>query len=270
MTLPVTDAFAQAMQRDQAGAGVLATSADTTCCPVVELRRYSLHPGMRETLITLFDREFVDAQEAVGIRVIAQFRDIDHPDFFTWMRGFPEMESRATALGAFYFGPLWARYKNEANATMISSDNVRLLRPTHPRAGIAMSADRPAPGATAIPAGLVVVTIYTLTSMGADGFADWFESTVAPRLAASGARPIASFETNASINTFPRLPVREGEHAFVWVANLADVKAYDAYVVALAADSVWRTSVRAALERRFAAPVEVWRLTPTARSRTVR
>jgi hypothetical protein len=27
-----------------------------TCCPVVELKQYTLHPGMRDTLIELFDR----------------------------------------------------------------------------------------------------------------------------------------------------------------------------------------------------------------------
>jgi hypothetical protein len=37
------------------------------CCPVVELRQYSLHPGMRDTLIDLFDREFVEGKEATGI-----------------------------------------------------------------------------------------------------------------------------------------------------------------------------------------------------------
>ena len=41
------------------GAGVL-------CSPIVELRQYTLHPGQRDTLIDLFDREFVESQEAPG------------------------------------------------------------------------------------------------------------------------------------------------------------------------------------------------------------
>ena len=37
-----------------------------TCCPIVELRQYTLHPGKRDVLIDLFDREFVESQEASG------------------------------------------------------------------------------------------------------------------------------------------------------------------------------------------------------------
>jgi len=45
----------------------------TGCCPVVELRYYALRPGKRETLIALFDHEFIETQEEVGIQLIAQF-----------------------------------------------------------------------------------------------------------------------------------------------------------------------------------------------------
>jgi hypothetical protein len=39
-----------------------------TCCPLVELRQYTLHPGKRDVLIDLFDREFVESQEALGMK----------------------------------------------------------------------------------------------------------------------------------------------------------------------------------------------------------
>src|SRR2546430_190343 len=35
-------------------------SSTETCCPIVELRQYTLHPGKRDVLIDLFDREFVE------------------------------------------------------------------------------------------------------------------------------------------------------------------------------------------------------------------
>jgi len=31
------------------------------CCPMVELRQYTWHPGKRDVLIDLFDREFVES-----------------------------------------------------------------------------------------------------------------------------------------------------------------------------------------------------------------
>ena len=53
-------------------------------------------PGRRDDLIELFDREFVETQEAVGIQVIGQFRDLDDPNRFVWLRGFNDMSARAT------------------------------------------------------------------------------------------------------------------------------------------------------------------------------
>jgi hypothetical protein len=74
---------------------------------IVELRQYTLRPGARETLIELFEREFVAGQQAVGIAVGGRFRDLDDPDRFVWMRAFPDMAQRRCALEAFYSGPVW-------------------------------------------------------------------------------------------------------------------------------------------------------------------
>lgn len=71
-------------------------------CPIVELRQYALHPGRREALITLFDREFIESQEELGIEVLGQFRDLDNPDRFVWLRGFETMPGRAEVLTGFY------------------------------------------------------------------------------------------------------------------------------------------------------------------------
>src|ERR1051325_11593894 len=72
---------------------------------ILELSQYTLHPGKRDTLIDLFDRAFVDPQEDAGMPVLGQFRDLDDPDRFVWLRGFPDHASRAARLDAFYSGP---------------------------------------------------------------------------------------------------------------------------------------------------------------------
>src|SRR5437762_11869874 len=108
------------------------------CCPVVELRQYALHPGKRDVLIDLFDREFVETQEAVGIKVIGQFRDLDHPDRFVWLRGFGDMTTRAKALTDFYGVPVWKAQRDGANTTIIESDNVLLLRPARATSGFSL------------------------------------------------------------------------------------------------------------------------------------
>lgn len=78
-------------------------TADTQ--PIVELRQYTLHPQQRDMLIDLFDREFFETQEAEGMRVRGQFRDLDQADLFVWLRGFPDMDTRRRALEAFHVGP---------------------------------------------------------------------------------------------------------------------------------------------------------------------
>jgi hypothetical protein len=100
---------------------------DASCCNVVELRQYTLHPGRREAFIDLFDREFADALDATGMTTIGQFRDLDRPDRFVWFRGFPTMEARAKELAVFYDSDLWHAHRNEANASIDDSDNVLLL-----------------------------------------------------------------------------------------------------------------------------------------------
>lgn len=251
-----------------ANPGVPAMRSDKTCCPVIELRQYTLHPGMRDSLISLFDREFVETQEATGMQVIAQFRDIDRPDVFTWLRGFPDMPSRASSLEAFYGGPVWATHRDAANGTMVSSDNVRLLRPAQPGSGFELG-ERPGPGSTTIPLDLVVATIYPLNNPGSQGFTDDFGRVILPDLIASGARPIAMLETESSPNTFPRLPVREGEHDFVWFARFPDIAAYDRWKAKIESSRHWRDVVRPMLDHHLRLPAEIWRLTPTARSRRV-
>lgn len=72
----------------------------------VELRRYTLHPGRRDALIDLFDREFVETQEAEGMAVMGQFREPAAPDRFVWLRGFADRDSRRRGLEAFYGGPV--------------------------------------------------------------------------------------------------------------------------------------------------------------------
>src|SRR6201996_9475621 len=84
----------------------------------LELRQYTLHPGKRDTLIALFEREFVEPQEAVGTRIVGTFRDLDDPDRFVWLRGFADMAARADALGAFYGGPARQAHRGTAHAAM--------------------------------------------------------------------------------------------------------------------------------------------------------
>ena len=188
-------------------------------CLVIELRQYTLHPGQRDVLIDLFEREFVETQEAVGMHVLGQFRDLDDPDRFVWLRGFPDMSARADGLAAFYGGPVWQAHRDAANATMVDSDNVLLLRPATGGSGFALTDDaRAGIGSRPLHAGLVVATICPLAAQVVPDVVTFFERTVQPALAAAGAPVAACLVTENQPNNFPRLPVREGESVVVGLA----------------------------------------------------
>jgi quinol monooxygenase YgiN len=227
-------------------------------CGVVELRRYALHPGARETLIELFEREFVESQEAVGMRVLGTFRDPDDPDSFVWMRGFPDMASRPDALQAFYGGPVWAEHHNAANATMIDSDYVLLLRPLDHASRLALDPARRQPFATIARAGAASVTICPLDPAGADSFRRFFEADIEPALRDAGADVRARFATEHRENNFPALPVREGEEVLVWLSQFSDEQARDEHLAAL--------DLHALTAGHLAGQPETLRLEPTARS----
>lgn len=72
--------------------------------------------------------------------------------------------------------------------------------------------------------------------------------------------------TEESANTFPALPVREGEQVFVWFSLFRDQAAYDEHIAALTRSQQWHDQVWEPLVRRLKADPEVLKLAPTARS----
>ena len=233
------------------------------CCRVVELRRYALYRGQRETLIDLFDREFVETQEAVGMSVLGQFRDLDDPNSFVWVRGFGDMKTRKQALEAFYGGPVWKQHAHAANATMIDSDNVLLLRPL-----VDLDFDRSrraAAGSTVDPPGLLAVTIWPLARATASEVPGLFTRELEPVLDRAGISVLATYVTEQSENTFPGLPVRENENVLVWMSMFEDERDHSRHIRSLDHSAAWRDASQA-LTQYLDAAEEVLRLRPTARS----
>jgi hypothetical protein len=236
-------------------------------CPIVELRQYTLHDGQRDVLIELFDREFVESQEAAGVTLIGQFRDLNDPNRFVWLRGFPDMASRAKALSAFYGGPAWKANARAANATMIDSDNVLLLRPAYERSGFpAPAAARPPAGHPVAPRSLVIATLYYRDRPFDNAFADFFNRSVRPVMTEAGAVPLACLVTEHAENTFPALPVREGENVFAWFARFSGQFDIAIHQRALDRSPAWRDKVLPELSAAISGEPQRLRLAPTARS----
>ena len=57
-------------------------------------------------------------------------------------------------------------------------------------------------------------------------FVQTFDARIRPALATAGLTVVGAYLPERSANTFPRLPVREGEKVFVWFARASSADAY--------------------------------------------
>jgi hypothetical protein len=226
---------------------------------VVELRQYTLRQARRDTLIDLFEERFLEPQNALGAQVIGTFRDCDDPDRFVWIRGFSDMNERQRSLEAFYGGSIWHANRDAANATIVDSDNVLLLRPA--AAGYGFE-NQSAGGKTN---GIIGARIHYLDSTDAGAFTSFFDSAIVPRMRELNVQPIARFMTHAGPNNF-RLPIRERDRVFVWFARWGSVEAEEKFSRQWASLSGWRDNAPEAVLPAFMRKPERLRLSPTAKS----
>lgn len=110
--------------------------------------------------------------------------------------------------------------------------------------------------------GLIDVTVFYLHEPAGVKLLAWCRDHMASTLAHGGALQQGWYITEAGFNNFPRLPVREGEHALVGVAvfpGTADFKRVQR-------SGHWCNSVAPNLSKWLARPPESRRLVPSARS----
>jgi len=188
---------------------------------VVEFRRYTVRDGQRENFAKYFEAYFPEAFQQLGAIAFGDFTEPEHPEHFTWMRGFHDMDERAKVNSAFYYGPVWKEHKATLNGLMTDSDNVLLLRPLNSTSQIpVLEAVDPVtePGGAK---GIVIAQIFwvkkgqieVLASAMAEDFAKYRES---------GARDAGVLVTLEATNNFPQLPVRTDGPYLVWLGMIRD------------------------------------------------
>src|SRR5262252_5190288 len=231
------------------------TKSASVCCSVLELRQYTLKPGQRDVLIDLFERHFVESQEAAGMTLVGQFRDRCRDDRFVWLRGFRSMQSRHDALETFYGGPVWAAQRDAANSTMLDSNDVLLLKPASP--DLAFQLKPAAAGVASDRSGPVTVLagIHQLTRPADAAALSRFQGSTRPILEANHVQVEGVYLTETALNTFTRLPVREGENVLVWFGTIENSD--------LPGATIERLNGLLTLENQ---PVSLLELEPTSRS----
>lgn len=172
---------------------------------IIELRQYRVHPELRHQLVAVFDAHFVDGQERDGMHIIGQFVDLDRPDRFVWLRGFDTMEQRHQALAAFYSGPVWKAHGHEANPTMIDVDDVLLLHP----AGVWQPSVAPGDSDPRI----IEIALCPLTEPTDPDQVRALREALEPLTDGF----VGMLATHHAANTFPDLPVRDGDEHLIMV-----------------------------------------------------
>jgi NIPSNAP protein len=94
---------------------------------VVEMRTYKLKPGMRERFLEVFRTQSVPEHRRLGMKILGPFLSIEEPDTFFFMRGFPDLPSRAPLKASFYEGELWKRELESVLMPMIDKYDVVLV-----------------------------------------------------------------------------------------------------------------------------------------------
>ncbi len=192
--------------------------------------------------------------------VLGQFVDLDDPDSFVWLRGFADMDTRRRGLTAFYGGSVWKAHRDAANATMLDSDNVLLLRPARSGAGFDVADSHPRAGVAPTDRGMVAAGVHYVEAPQDVAARDAFERCGFAAISELGGSLLAYLTSEPAPNDYPALPVRD-ETALVWFVGLAERPSFE---------QAWRGIVdihRLVAEAvRPTSPPELLRLAPTPRS----
>ncbi|MGZ4808831.1 MAG: NIPSNAP family protein [Thermoanaerobaculia bacterium] len=91
---------------------------------IVEVRTYRIKAGRRDEFIRFFDTRTAPAQRALGMKLLGPLLDVENPDVFVFLRGFPSLDERDAMKNAFYEGAEWKEELEAIAMPMIDSYTV--------------------------------------------------------------------------------------------------------------------------------------------------
>jgi hypothetical protein len=98
---------------------------------IVEVRKYTIKPGLRAKFIEFFVARSAPAKREIGMQIMGPLLDLENPDVFVWFRGFPSLEERDRMKTAFYEGETWTKELEAIAMPMLERYDV-ILTETHP------------------------------------------------------------------------------------------------------------------------------------------
>jgi hypothetical protein len=238
---------------------------------VIELRDYLIRDGMTGDFARYFEEHFLFSQRETGMHVLGQFEVVGAPNRFVWIRGFEDMATRRRGLDGFYGGPFWQARRAEANAMIVDSDAVHLLRPFGPRAsltGALALEDRASepPGVVPAHTGLIAVDFHRAEPGALDRLVALFEQRLRPALVAQGHQLLGHFVAERAPNDYPRLPVVQDPTLLLILSAYRDAEHWAAMRAGWPDGDPWRAVLDGRSRAPLAGPVATTCLRPTARS----
>ncbi|HEV7782187.1 MAG TPA: hypothetical protein VGO58_13025 [Chitinophagaceae bacterium] len=195
---------------------------------VLELRNYLLKPNMTDEFSSYFNKHFVDPMTELGGHTLGQFKIAGMNDRFVWFRGFTDMSTRIKFLNDFYIeSPVWREFGPGANAMIINSDNVHLLRPLNNGRNTTDQSEAVSSPVLQTDKGVTVIDFYICNSTIHTAI-DLFNTSYLPFLKTLNMENISLWISEMSENDFPRLPVFQDKNLLVAITNYKDEKEYQA------------------------------------------
>ena len=195
---------------------------------VLELRNYLLKPNMADEFNSYFNKHFVKPMTELSGYTLGQFQIKGVNDRFVWLRGFTDMSIRVKFLNDFYINSLsWKEFGSGANAMMINSDNVYLLRPLTKGKNAAEQSETINSNFLQTDKGITVIDFYICNST-LDKTIDLFNTSYLPFLKTLNIEDISLWVSEMTENDFPRLPVFQDKNLLVTISNYKNEKEYQA------------------------------------------
>ena len=199
----------------------------------VELRVYSAKAESRDRFLDYFEEHYLESQEVLGMRIWGQFRDLETPTHFVWVRGFRDMEQRKEGLARFYTSPMWQETSIEVGKMLAGpARHVHFLEPVSKKHRFADDLRRP-PLMAEEPErerpGHVVAQVFEIGDRSYDEVVATLEQSHIPAWCDAGASSLGLFRTNQEPNNFPALSVLD-EEVVVWFFTVSGRSVYDAAV----------------------------------------
>jgi len=194
---------------------------------ILELRNYVTKEGTRDRFIAYFEKELITSQQEMKGYPLSGYRVVGSNNNFCWLRGFKNWQERSTFLPRFYTSPAWLKHRDTANSMLANNDNVYLLHPLGLQNG-ALAPIAQVPAAALTPKGTYTVIDIYIANTKRERLKSLLAQSYLPIFAEGGVLAYTLWESEATPNDFPRLPVFQDPNVVVQISFYKDEASFKA------------------------------------------